>query len=184
MRSRGATRWAPLGLALAGAMVGCSPRPDLDGLYRVTSYTLNQVSCAQPGAEIEPEFPRFRIEGRSFFGVTIYPVYPCAEDGVCSENNHELWNLVTVEEDLDKVSMTTAASAGDSCVLGSVDLVIDRIGGRFDGEVVLQRRTRELAIEPYDATTCTTDRAEAARDEMACVELLQLVGAPEAAGTM
>ncbi len=162
-------------LGLLIAVAGCSPKPDFDGIYQVSSYTLNETSCDAPGPEIEREFPRFRVEARDWFGVRIYPVYPCDESGACAENNDATWSLVTLEEDVGQVSATTAWSDGDACVLGSVDLVIDGV----DGNLVLEQRSYELVIAPYDAATCTTGRAEAARDEMDCVQLRQLVGAPD-----
>jgi hypothetical protein len=162
-----------LAVASTLALVGCSPDPDFDGLYRVESYTLTEASCAEPGVEIEREFPKFRIKGRDWFGVTLYPVYPCDEDDVCAEENLGTWGLVTVEEDLDQVSSVSAGSGDDSCVLQSVDLVIEGA----EGEVVLQSRTYELVLEPYDPATCTTDNAKARRGAMQCVRILQLVGA-------
>jgi hypothetical protein len=164
-------------IVLALALGGCSSRPDFDGLYTVDSYSLNEVSCSEAGAAIEPEFTRFEVRSRDWFGVTIYPVYPCDDSGSCAEDNDARWSLVTLEEDLDQVSMTSAASAGNTCLLSAVDLVIDGV----EGNLVLEERTFQAVLEPYDASTCTPGRAEAMQDEMACAQLRQLVGTPERA---
>ncbi len=163
--------WA-LALALAPACGGSS----FDGLYRVQTYTMNQTSCAGPGDAINRGYAKFEIRNRDYFGVKIYPVYPCDDAGVCQEDNDSTWSLVVVERDLDKVSIEYAESEGNSCVLRSEDKVIS---AGAEGEVVLQSRRLQVVLEPYDATTCTTDNAKAKRDSMSCAGLMQLVGVRE-----
>jgi hypothetical protein len=161
--------------ALVIFSLGCSSADDdFDGLYRVASLTSHEGSCAAPGTDVEPEYPKFRVTEREWLGATIYPVYPCDDAGVCDEDNDGTWNLVVVEDDLDQVSSTMTFNDGDACVLNSVDLVIDRV----DGNVVLQQRTNQARI-PYDPSSCTTDRAKAMRGDMQCTQMLQLVGAPD-----
>ena len=161
--------------ALLLFLAACGEDPDFDGLYRVESNTLATGSCDAPGDELEREFPMFEIRARDFAGVRIYPVYPCDERGACDADNDGTWSLVVVEDDLDQVSSTFAGSGeGDSCVLGSQDLVI--AAGEEDGVVVLQARTLEVVIEPYDPDTCTTEHAKLYRGRMDCVMLEELVG--------
>lgn len=161
---------APLLLLLAA----CSESPDFDGLYRVERHTLATGSCDAPGDALETAYPMFEIRARDFAGVTVYPVHPCDERGACDDDNDGRWALVVVEGDLDQVSSTYAASGDDACVLGSQDLVI--AAGEAEGVVVLQARTLEVVIEPYDPDTCTTANARRNRGRMECVALEELVG--------
>lgn len=168
------THWLVPMLAIS-LLAACREGPDFDGLYRVESYTRNETSCTGPGPEIERPYSQFKIEERDFFGVTIYPAYPCDEDGACDADNDSNWSLVVLEDDLDQVSFTYALSEGNSCILASQDLVIAGV----EGSLVLQNRSTQLVLEPYDANTCNPENAEAKRDKMECVTLLELVGSPE-----
>lgn len=157
------------------ALVAACNTPDFDGRYRVESYTLDSSSCDGPGEEIVPEYSTFEIRHRKLFGVRIHPVYSCDDDGTCAADNESDWSLVVIEDDLDLVAFEYAISNGNSCVLASVDQVIDDSVG---GGVVLQNRNYELVLEPYDPRTCTTDNAKAMRDNMRCASVLELVGVP------
>jgi len=162
-----------ISVAVLAIVAACGDPPDFDGRYRVDSYTLDSSSCDGPGDDVVQEYSTFEIRHRAFFGVRIYPVYPCDDTGSCAADNDPAWNLVVVEDDVDQVEIEFAASVGNSCVLTSQDQVID---GAPDGSVVLESRNYELVIEPYDASTCTTDNAKAKRGQMTCASVLQLVG--------
>jgi hypothetical protein len=155
-------------------LAACTTPLDLDGHYRVDSYTRNPSSCTATGDEIARPFPAFEIAARSFAGVTIYPAYACDDAGRCAADNDAMWSLVVVEDDLDQVEITSAASAGAGCALRSEELVIAAAGAG----VVLAHRTLEVQIEPYDPRTCTTENAAAQRARMTCVSLVHLVGNP------
>ena len=166
-------------LALSLIATACST-PDFDGYYQVSSYAVSTDGCASGWSEIEPEFLHFRIRERSLFGVTIYPLHACDGLGNCDVDNHDQWNLVTVEDDQDQVSMTTSASENDVCWLSAVELVIDSNPDPESDGVVLERRIRQLMLEPYAARDCTPNRAKAMRNRMECLEVLRIIGIPQA----
>jgi hypothetical protein len=161
-------------LVAVALTAGCGP--DLDGFYRVESYALVEGSCTGAGIEVAREFSEFEIRQQEWAGVTVYPLYPCDGFDNCDTENHPTWNLVTVSEDADQVSMTVTYNHEDACILSAVELLIGEHGEPDRHAIMLEKRTSQIAIEPYVAAECTTDRAKSMRSRMQCVESLRIIG--------
>lgn len=155
-------------------VVACGASPDFDGLYDVASYTSDFTSCDGPGEALPLDYTRFEIRHGRFLGVTLHRVHRCDDTNACATDNESEWSMVVVEDDLSQISFEFTMSVGNSCLLSSVDQVIDT---STDGDVVLEDRRYELSI-PYDPATCIPEVAAARRDEMRCASLRRLVGTP------
>jgi hypothetical protein len=146
------------------ATAGCGddgPVTALEGMYELTSWTLNPDGCDQegPAAEEEETFSHFYVKQEDTLGVRAVGVTLCESLGECRnyEANSDGSDVFMLFRDGDDESgWSTPASE----VIGTTDCCGLVTGGRLTGvpatSVRIERETRSACV-PLEDNTCDLD---------------------------
>lgn len=160
------TRFLVLLLASALAACGSEP-PDITGLYMTTAHEASETGCSG-GAAPDDSPPYFRIEEREVLGVPYRTRSDCqdTEPGSCSGGGG-----ILVEETDDGYRGDAYIAAGDE---SACSLIYSSYQAVLDGDEL--RHETFTYSESGAISPCTTDEAEARKDEMPCTSYETIVG--------
>lgn len=159
---------APVLLVVPLLLAACGDDPpDITGLYMTTSHEASATACSG-GTTPDGSPPYFRIEEREILGVSYRTRTDCQDTTAASCTGG---GGILVEETDTGYRGDAYVAFGDpaACTLYYSSYEASLEGDQLSFETL--NYSESGAIDP-----CTTDEAEARRDEMACVSYDLIVG--------
>lgn len=162
-------------LALAGC--GGESLTALEGLYAVSTWTLNPDSCDADGPSIAETHDGFAyLKAESFLGTEFVNVHTCATADECADKARDgdtiHLNAFTFEEGSDADGWTNTSAFGFMRDVSCESLVsVTTLTAPAAGTIRIEQRTLQPATYPPENGACTEEGAEAAGGAQPCAEL-------------
>lgn len=158
---------------LVCALVGaCGGAPDLEGIYQVTSHTLNEAGCDVEGPAAADDYPYFSLRPDDFLGESLLAFGTCTGPTIEECEDFGLFSSFLEIDGEWKMQISTASFAG-TCTLG---YFIGSTLEQPDGSLRLEFRNYSEVDETLDADACDTDVADARGTDMPCDRYEVVVG--------
>ena len=155
-------------LILVAFLAACgSDPPDIKGLYMTTSHESAQGAC-EGGEDLGQMPPYFRIEEREILGADYHTRVDCQDT---DESSCTGGGGILVDGTDDGYRGDAYLSSGDS---SGCSLVYSSYDASLDGDQLTYENYNYSETGPIDP--CTTDEAEARKDDMPCTSYEVLVG--------
>lgn len=148
------------------AACGSDP-PDITGLYMTSSHQTAQGAC-EGGEELGAVPPYFRIEEREILGAPYHTRIDCQD---MDETSCTGGGGILVEGTDDGYRGDAYVASGDS---SGCTLAYSSYEASLDGDELTYRNYNYSESGPIDP--CTTDEAEARKDDMPCAGYEIMIG--------